>query len=370
MKNIFKRKNKKSVNDPLTYLNKKKDHHFMFFTKWNQNKPNVKFKRGLKIASLVIFPLCAIALGTTIGVLSSRNQHQDSSLVNQVIIDDTHVKRRVYLISEDDYTIPLTVSLDKKSNVHEEMLDVINLLKVSSKASNEYLRGFIPDDTRVNSLTNNNGDLIIDFSEEFLSYKEKNEAKMIEALKATMFQFDEVKSVTISVENNILSSLPNNQTPISKIHSSLNNIFYQPSLIENKELVTVFYNRKYDNNHKYLVPVSLYASRGESDNITFVNGLFINLPSSKCLTNLEIYQNINKNQTINDDFSLTVTSSALIDENTVNKDLYDMVLLSLDLMNKETKVSFNIEGETLQVDGVFEEDDQAVNSIYYNETQI
>ena len=41
-----------------------------------------------------------------------------------------------------------------------------------------------------------------------------------------------------------------------------------------------------------------------------------------------------------------------------------------DLMNKEEKVSFEIEGELLKVEGIYQEEDVEVSSIYYNETQI
>ncbi len=370
MKKFFKRKQKKEIQDPSLYINKKKDHHFMFLTHWSEKTKNVKLRRGLKIASLVVLPLCAIALGTTIGVVVSNEQKQKTSLVDEIVFTDNYIKRRVYLISEDDYTIPLTVTLDKKNNVHEEMLDVINLLKVSSRASNEYLRGFIPDDTKVNSLTINDGNLTIDFSEDFLSYNEKNESKMIEALTASMLQFEDVDSLTISVEKQIIDCLPNNKTPINGSEVHLNNIITKSSVLENKELVTVFYQRNYSPSNQYLVPISLYANKGESDNITFVNGLFISLPSYRQLTNLDIYQEISKSQSKRNDFTLTVNQAALVDESTVNKELYDMVMLSLDLMNKQTKVSFDIEGEILSVDGIFQDEEQAVSSIYYNETKI
>ena len=60
----------------------------------------------------------------------------------------------------------------------------------------------------------------------------------------------------------------------------------------------------------------------------------------------------------------------MIDEQTVNKDLYELVAFGLHLMGKEENVSFNIEGETLLVDGIYSEEDKSVSSIYYNEIEI
>ena len=142
------------------------------------------------------------------------------------------------------------------------------------------------------------------------------------------------------------------------------------SIVENKELVTIFYQRNYDQNNKYLVPVSVYSNVGESDNITFANSLNKLLPSKYMLNNLDIYNEINKEQEANTDFNLNVNKSALIDEETVNKELYEIVMLSLELMNKEPKVNFLLEGETLMVEGIYQEEDIAVSNIDYNEIKL
>lgn len=362
----------KAVQDPITYVNRKKDHRiFLFSSSWSNRKPmSPKLRKGLRITALVALPICAVALGTGLGVWANQNAQSSPALVNSVVLENTTVKRRIYLISEDNYTVPLTVSLDKKNTVYEEMLDVINLLKVSSKASSEYLRGFIPDDARVNSFENEDGVLTIDFSEEFMNYTETEETRMMESLVATMTQFDGVDSLRLEVAGETLTRLPKKNTKVPETIEGINAIFSSPSLMENRELVTVFYQREYADNAKYLIPVSLYAESGESDNITFVNGLFQRLPSYRQLSNLSLYETISRNQEKKDLFSLTVNSQALIDENTVNKELYELVLLSLDLMGKEAKVGFDIEGETLAVEGIYSEEDQQVSSIYYNETEI
>ena len=88
------------------------------------------------------------------------------------------------------------------------------------------------------------------------------------------------------------------------------------------------------------------------------------------LNNLDIYNEINKEQEANTEFNLNVNKSALIDEETVNKELYEIVMLSLDLMNKEPKVNFLLEGETLMVEGIYQEEDIAVSNIDYNEIKL
>lgn len=358
---LFKKNENEVMQDPIIYLNKKKDRRFLFFTKWGGKPLSNNTKKILKRVSLVVLPVLAIALGTTLGIIANNNTSSDE-LVNNVIIDTNISKRRVYLLTDDNLTVPLTVSLDKKNNVYEEMLDVINLCKVSSKASNEYIHGYLVEETKVNAFTlNQDNNLNIDFSNEFLSEDSFSKDKKLEAFIATMMQFDNVDSVSVTI---------NGEKYLEKQNTTfLNKIYHSPLNLENKDLVTVFYERKIED-FNYMIPVSIYADAGESANITFVNGLFKKMPSKMMLNNLSIYENISKNQTQKDSFSLTVNSSALIDEETVNKELYEMVLLSLDLMQMENKVSFDIEGETLQVEGIYQEEDIPVSSIYYNEAQI
>ena len=364
--NIFKRKNKKDElknKDPISYIKKEKNKHFFITTSFNIPKFNFskKQKKIIKITSLVALPILAISLGTTLGIITSINQNKD--IVNDVIINNNVSKRRVYLISNDLYTIPLTVNLEKKNEIHEEMLDVINLLKVSSKACNEYMHGFIKDEARVNSfITNEDNNLTIDFSKDFLTEDNINSSLKYDALVSTLLQFDNLNSVSLSCEGELIKENINKP--------QLNVVMDNSSLVENKELITIFYQRTYDQNNKYLVPVSVYSSVGESYNITFVNSLNKLLPSKYMLNNLDIYNEINKNQQVNEEFNLNVNKTALIDEETVNKELYEIIMLSLDLMNKETKVNFVLEGETLMVEGIYQEEDIAVSNIDYNEIKL
>ena len=130
---IFKRKNKEikvvKKENPIDYIKKEKNKHFFITTSFHLPKFNFskKQKKVLKITSLVALPVLAISLGTTLGIIASINQNK-GNITNDVVINNNVSKRRVYLISNDLYTVPLTVSLEKKNEIHEEMLDVINLL--------------------------------------------------------------------------------------------------------------------------------------------------------------------------------------------------------------------------------------------------
>ena len=342
--------------------------HIKGVVAFNFKKP--KKMAFIKYGCCFAIPMCAAIVGATLGIVEHNRR---MTPLEQVIIETNKVTRRVYLISNDDLTVPLTVSLNQKNSIQEEILDTFNLLRTDSKAANEYLHGFIPEDAKVNSFTIENNILLLDMSEEFLNYQEKNEVKMVEALLATMLQFDEIDGMILSVNGTILSSLPNNHTPLPSIldeNFGLNRVNQSPREIIGKEKVTLFYERSYDQETKYLVPVTFYSEKMESLNVSFANALSYTLPVASRLKNVATYKQISALQEANDDFILSVNNSALIDEETVNKELYELVALSLDLMGVTKPISFTLEGETLAVDGIYQEDDMKVSNIVYNSVEI
>ena len=350
---FFNKHEKQVSQDPISYLNKKKDRGIFFISSsWGNNKMSQKTIERLKKIGLISLPVMSILLGTVLGIVS--NNMNKNSIDTVVNVNQDFVKRRIYLISSDNFTVPLTVKMDKKNNVYEEMLDVIDLLKISSSASNDDLRGYVPNETRVNSFEIKDNNLTVNFSEEFLSYTESNDKLFFDSLISSLQEFEEVDTVSILVDGYAINDVLNTNYVVSNKITHINNINNRVSNVENKELVTVFYERIYSSD-KYLIPVSLYAEEGESLNITFANGISTRLPSYYCLNNISLYNSIAREQTKSEDFSLTVTKDALIDEQTVNKDLYELVALGLHFMGKEENVSFNIEGEILQVDGIYTE---------------
>ena len=134
--NIFNKNEDKPLSqDPIDYLNKQDKPLFEFFASSWGKKENEETKSNIFKIVMIALPILAIALGTGLGVITNSFKDPISSIVH---VNQDVIKRKIYLISEDDFTIPVTVSLDKKDNIYEEMLDVINLLKVSSNASNEH----------------------------------------------------------------------------------------------------------------------------------------------------------------------------------------------------------------------------------------
>ena len=327
-----------------------------------------KVNKVIKYSLCIGLPLLGAILGSTLGIREyNKNKNPETDIVVEIKKDQ--VNRRVYLISNDNYTIPLSVSLDKKATLQEQIMDVYNLLKVDSKLSNNYVKGFILEDIKMNKMEVKDNILTLDFSNNILN-EEFNQNKIIEALTLSFVSFDEIDGVQIYINGSKLNDLVSLYLPETLDESyGVNNSFTYTSSLINKEKQVVFYERTYEENHSYLVPVTVYCDKDESINQTFVNATKVSQPVSSSLKKLDLYKALETKQD-SDDHVYSITTSGLEDEDLVNKDLYELISLSYSLMGRDEAVSFTLEGEVIAVDGIYKEEDSKVSNIIVNEVKI
>lgn len=327
-----------------------------------------KINKIIKYSFCFGLPLLGAVLGSTIGIIQyNKNKIPQTDVVVELTKDE--VNRRVYLISTDNLTIPLSVSLEKKTTLQEQLMDVYNLLKVNSKVENEFLKGYIPEDIKMNKMEVKDKILTLDFSENILN-DSFNQNKILEALTLSFVSFDEIDGIEVCVNGTKLNEMLTSYIPdILDKNFGINQDYYYTSSIIGKEKQVVFYNRTYSKNYSYMVPVTVYCDKEESVNQTFVNATKVNQPVSSQLKKIETYKALERIQS-GEDHIYSINNSGLIDEEVVSKDLYDLVSLSYELMGIEQKVSFTLEGEVLAVDGIYNEEDALVSNIIYNSVEL
>lgn len=348
---------------------------FSFYMVTSFKGKNKKVKRKiskqekiLKYTTIILFPSLAVASGVVLGFSDYNKNHH--SFDTQVVVSSDMVKRKIFLVSSDNFTIPITVSLNQRTTLQQEILDVFDLLKVDSLANSKYVTGFINSNTKVNSFNLQNKILELNMSKEFLE-SNINSANVIEALTLTFLQFEEIDELRLFVEGELLNSYNNIPLPSSLDYSfGINEQLTSTKEKLGKKKMIVFGERQYDASTSYLVPVSLYVEEKESDNLTFVEALNKGFSTGSKLNELEIYQGISSYQEVSVDFKLNVNTSSLNEENFVNKELFDIVNLSLNFMGLDQYVSFVLEGESLQVDGVYTQEDYSVSSFVINEVKL
>lgn len=116
------------------------------------------------------------------------------------------------------------------------------------------------------------GSIIVDFSEEFKNYQAENESKILQAITYTLTQFDSIDRVYIRINGHPLTEMPIDGTPIEEGYSRAKgiNYYFSDSLdLLNSETVTFYYPAEY-NDRRYYVPITQHISISDNDFYTSV----------------------------------------------------------------------------------------------------
>lgn len=337
------------------------------FISLNKGKRLKKGKKIIEYTFCFVLPLSLAIVGGTLGVINL-NKNKNENI--EIHFTNGKINQRVYLLSSDDLSIPLSVEMEEKYTLQEQIVDTFNLLKEGSKIENNHVKGFVLKDTRLNHLELKDNVLSLDLSQYFIA-NTVSESKAIEALNLTFLSFDQIDKLKLTINDEDI----NKHLKTIKVDTLLtkdfgvNQVFNAPKDIILKSKQVIFYQREYDENTKYLVPITLYAETKSNQIETFVNATYTSLPHSSHLKNLDVYKGLNKIQEDKDN-KIMVNENALIDETCVSKELFDMVSMSFDLMGLDYKVSFILGSEVLAVDGLLSSEEAMVNSIIFNSIEI
>ena len=136
------------------------------------------------------------------------NKSENKELSHEFVIDMSEKNyRKVYLLDENKYLIPLSIDVSSKEHLVDEIYTVVSDLR---DLEIEGFTSVIASDVKINKIELENGILNIDFSKEFLNYQSDLEEKIIESLTWSVMDFNEVKGLTISVDGVKLEKMPIN----------------------------------------------------------------------------------------------------------------------------------------------------------------
>lgn len=359
VQNLFKRKN--NVKDKKPTLKFK---HRRF------PKVIVASKHNFKKAWIFIVPLLVGGAGVTLGLLTRAKP----DLEVNVEITDNKVNHRVFLLTDDNMVVPLSVSLEQKMTKAEEVMDIFNLLKDDCRYQNNTIRGYIPKETKLNAIDIENGLLTLDVTSEFETLPKKSIMHVVEALTYTFTSIDGVDSLRFRVDGCLVDKLAGDYQIPTVLNKSIgiNRRLTSLSGKQNKEEVVMLYNRKIEQKN-YYIPMTVDATKGETRVETVLNAIELKPSTHLNLQKVKEYSylNLSNKPVVNEQtVSLDITKSGMVDEVTISKELYDLMNLTFDYSDIDLKVNLTFEGEDLAVDGVIDENDYQVSEIVYNEVKL
>lgn len=182
-------------------------------------------------------------------------------------------KNAVYLIDKENYVSRVDVAITETNDILDKIKEILKVLTIHSQESTylpTHFYGVIPEGTKINNLHLENGLLKIDFSKEFLNFKEDDERKLIEAIIYSLTELKEVKGIILFVEGEQLLELPYSkeklQSPLTKDFGI--NKLYEINSIKDTTKATIYYGSK-EEELFYYVPIT-YVTNTKNEKVEII----------------------------------------------------------------------------------------------------
>ena len=314
------------------------------------------------IKSIMTLGVCMFAL--FIYLRYNKDSKVEKNVVS--IVDETTTYRQVVYKDSDNTLVPVMYKVSESTSISEDIFKVFTLMK-NPKVTGLY--SIIPTDLTLESCSIENGVLNLNFSSAIADITTYEELRFLEGIAYTFMQYEEVSGVTLSNNSIQLNSLPTGNIIFNEpLDESLgiNNFETSSKDLYKTTNVTIYYTKNIDG-EEYYVPVSKRVSidegiNGKLNEIIGEVSVSSNVDKASTLNNIEILDGTYLEDGI---LVLNLNSEALLDELTVNPEVYDLLILSL-------KSIENIDVVKIQVYGVDVNINQSmdVSSIVYNVVKI
>lgn len=323
---------------------------------------------------IFLFPVIAISI--TVGALFIAHKDDELNQNFVVNIEKDQTYRKVYMLDNDNYLVPLTFAFDSKELLADDIRYVISMLRDESPLTTKGYQTVLNDNVKIQGIELENNILNIDFSKEFNDHEASKEEKLLESLTWTLTQYDEVNGLTISVDGVKLETLPQSgivlpdvldkTIGINKYHDTTGNIY-------NTTSITVFYEKENFGETVY-VPVTRRVIEEENEKMSVYNAMFKDIAVMSGLRQIKELDLIDDEKVINfneEELTVSLLTEALVEEGIVNSEIYELLVMTYtDLNDIEVNINFEVNEEEVIVNGYYESEDFSVSSIIINEVKI
>mgnify|MGYP000165819046 FL=1 len=333
-------------------------------------------KKAKKIV-LIAIPIIIILIIASIFIGKSNKKEAANEPKQEPLLQQ---QANVYLASTKDHTlVPLTIKFNQKDTVGENMLMVLSLIKENSAICNDTFQGLIPEEAKINQLSlDDQNVLTIDFDEGFFEYDEKNEVALLESITWTMTEFDEIEGISLTLNQEPILKMPRRQTPVASIltrEMGINNLLVTstPDILGSTRILS-YYTKTIDK-VDYIIPVTQYVQNEKELSIYDLTiekllekpAITTRLKVVACLQDIELEASSTLDNQV---LKVTLNEQALFDENSVQSDIYEVILASMNLYEEVENVSFVINDVDTPVSGLEDSESFSVQSIIFNEYYI
>lgn len=306
--------------------------------------------KKLKPRAYLILSLVLVLTVAVVNFLMWPNKKVDIVVNEEVQTSVVH--RKVFLISQDNFVIPVTIGFQAKPNLAEELYFVTSLLKEGSPIIQEGMSGIFPQETLVHSISLDQKILTLNVSSQFANYPAKKEIRILESLAWTYGQYKEIEGIRLQVDGVPLTKMPVNKTvipsPLSKGFGINNHVFFQHY---GQKPLTLYYQKTIDG-LTYYVPTTRREDIQLTEVSSIVSLIHEDISPVIGLKPLPVWDQLTLNSTpvlADGTLQFDLGVDALVDETSVSKDLYEAIILVFMELDFVEKVSILVTGEEVQV---------------------
>jgi germination protein M len=254
----------------------------------------------------------------------------------------------IYLLDEKKFVSRVSVYM-KENELEKKIKEMIEYITIDSKNSSYIKEGFkpiIPKNTKLLSISIDNNLVKLNFSKELLTIDEDNEDKMISAIIYSLTSLDGIKEISIYVEGNLLTKLPNSGKSLPSIlnRSYGINKVYDLTKIKGSTKTTIYYLSKYKN-YYYYVPVTM-VNNDEKEKIEVI----IEEMASKSVYQTSLISYLKEAKEVSyelDDDKLNINFTKNLFDSLNKNNLVESVIYSINLSIKENynikEINYNID---------------------------
>ena len=177
----------------------------------------------------------------------------------------------IYLLDQNNYVARVNIILNEKDNLNK-IKEIVNYLTIDGNKSNYIKEGFtpiIPKNTKLLSVDIDNNIVKLNFSKELLNTPDNKIDQLISSLIYSITSLNNDYKLSIYIEGNILTKLPNNKLIDSILDRSygINKVFNINNIVGTTK-TTIFYLSKQDD-YYYYIPITL-VNNDQDDKIKII----------------------------------------------------------------------------------------------------
>lgn len=298
--------------------------------------------------------ICAITLFALFLIYIIPEKKEEIKIKEELNYVDKSIETSpIFLLDKNNYLASTRIVTTKK-DIEGIATELIEALIIDGNMQDSIPSGFkaiLPTNTKILSLSFKDNIMKVNFNKEVLNTSKENEERIIEAIVYTLTGLENVKFVTIYIEGEILTKLP--QTKIN-LPSTLTrrigiNKEYNVNSTNNISKTTIYYISEY-NNQEYYVPVTKVNNDSRDKIEIIVDELSSN---NVYKTNLMSYLNNNTKvlsvNEENDEIVVNFNSAIFNDINT--KEILEEVIYTISLSINDnydvSRIVFNVENEEI-----------------------